>query len=294
MEKQELISRLKKIDILPTFASVVGEIISLIDDPMSSASDLARRMDPSIAGEVLRIANSAYYGMKSFRKISTLEHAIAVMGFQSLSRLVLQMPFLFMTGRQDSVFDRDAFVAHSTLTALFAKLISTETQKGNPGEVYISGMVHDIGIIIMYRHFKDEWGMINRLIIEKKMSRVSAEQEVFSFDHGLIGGILLELWNVPKSVTDGVAYHHSPDSAQENRENVIITYMANRFAKRFDTCGSACDIEQSIADNQDILDEMATLGKRYSPVGVETFFEKIAGALRETARYTQSMQEERG
>jgi HD-like signal output (HDOD) protein len=90
------LKRIKKINILPTFPDIVDGIMNVIENPMSSASDLAKNMDPSMVGEVMRVANMAYFGTRNFRNISTIEHAIAIIGYEHLSYILLQMPFLKM------------------------------------------------------------------------------------------------------------------------------------------------------------------------------------------------------
>ena len=79
--EEYIVAKVRKLAILPTFPKIVSEIIGLIEDPMSSASDLARHMDPSMTGEVLRIANTAYFGTSNFRRIYSVERAIGRSGF---------------------------------------------------------------------------------------------------------------------------------------------------------------------------------------------------------------------
>ena len=166
MNSQEyIVKKLRQIDILPTFPKIVAEILTLIDDPMSSASDLARHMDPSMAGEVLRIANTAYFGTRSFRTITTIERAIAVIGYEHLAYIVLQMPFLGMIQGTDNTFDRKLFITHAITCGILAKLIgSSAASPVDHNEIYISGILHDIGRIIMYRYFKKEWQEMLNLI----------------------------------------------------------------------------------------------------------------------------------
>jgi HD-like signal output (HDOD) protein len=236
MNIQEYIAKkLRQIDILPTFPKIVAEIVTLIDDPMSSASDLARHMDPSMAGEVLRIANTAYFGTRSFRTITTIERAIAVIGYEHFGYIVLQMPFLRMIQGTDNTFDRKLFIAHAITCGILAKLIgSSAASLVDHNEIYISGILHDIGRIVMYRYFKKEWQEMLALIKDKHMPALEAENIVFGVDHGHVGASLLELWNLPSAILNGVRYHHLPDEATQNKESAFATWLANQFSKRID------------------------------------------------------------
>ncbi|HNT68437.1 MAG TPA: HDOD domain-containing protein, partial [Syntrophorhabdaceae bacterium] len=75
MDTDRILHKLKEVNMLPTFPATVGTVMGLIQDPMSSAADLAKGMDPSMVSEVLRIANTAYFGTRNFRNITSIEHA---------------------------------------------------------------------------------------------------------------------------------------------------------------------------------------------------------------------------
>ena len=231
MDTEYILGKLGKIEVLPTFPGLVGEVINVIEDPMSSAADLARSMDPSMAGEVLRVANTAYFGTGNFRNISSIEHAIAIVGFQHLSHIILHMPFIAMI-KGDSAFNREEFIRHSIACGILSKTISVSMGGTNANEVYIGGLMHDIGSIVIYRYFREEWERINELITERNINRLEAEREVFSVDHGVIGALLLQMWNIPKSVTSGIMFHHNPEAAEEYREHAMIINMGNTCAKK--------------------------------------------------------------
>jgi HD-like signal output (HDOD) protein len=242
-----IMKKLRRIKILPTFANIVTEILRLIDDPMSSASDLARHMDPSMASEVLRIANTAYFGTRSFRTITTIERAIAVIGYEHFAYIVLQMPFLGMIHRADETFDRKIFVSHAVVCGILAKLTGSHSCSSvDHNEIYISGILHDVGRIIMYQYFKNEWQEMLALIKEKHMPALEAEHVIFSTDHGHLGASLLELWHLPVAIIDGVRYHHEPHAAQQNRESAFATYIANQFAKRIDLDADMRDFDDFV------------------------------------------------
>ncbi len=230
--KDNITERLKNVDLLPTFPNIVSHVLKIIDDPMSSASDIAKHMDASMIGEVLRVAGSAFFSRAGARKITSIEHAIAMIGYEHLTHIILQMPFLTLTKMDDRIIDTKGFFNHSTLCGVIARDISSITLLGNPNEVYIAGIIHDIGMIIIYRFFQEEWGKILSLMNEKGLSRLDAERGVFSFDHGAIGAMLLDLWDIPKSVTNSVRYHHCPEQAEEDKENAVCVYLGNIFSRQ--------------------------------------------------------------
>lgn len=225
--------RLRRIEFLPTFPYVVGEVMNVLADPKSSASDLVRRMDPSLVGEVLKAANGALLRRGNSRGIATVEQAIAAIGYADLSSLILQTPFLSMIEKEDPLFDRYGFMRHSVACAILARTVSKVFRMGNPDAVYVSGMLHDIGIIVIHQYFQEESELIDALMREKKLSRLEAEKEVFSMDHALLGSLLLETWGIPEGIVESVKLHHTPEETGD-KEDAYATWLANGLAREID------------------------------------------------------------
>ncbi len=293
MEQSYIVERLKEIKLLPTFPNIVTEVLKIIDDPMSSASDLAKHLDPSMAGEILRIANSAYFGTRNFRGISTIEHAIAVVGYERLSHIILQMPFVSMVKGNDNVFDRNKFVRHSILCGVISNALSQATSLGTPNEVYLSGMMHDIGVIVIYRYFEREWDEISTLVRDSHMSRLEAERLVFSEDHGYIGAELLDLWNVPKPITDSIRFHHNPEKAEENKEDVVVTYLGNALTRRIGP-GDPGSFAGFMASHRDFAEGVAEYRQISSPSDEIRIFGKIYDAVKSANSYVDAVIGEEG
>lgn len=272
--------KLKKIEPLPTFSNIVGEVLKIIDDPESSASDIAKHMDPSMVGEVLRIAGSAFFNTGGLRKVSSIEHAIAMIGFEHLSNIILQMPFISLGNKNDSRFDSRGFFNHSTLCGAMSKAISTATFLGNPNEAYISGIVHDVGFIVIYRHFQDEWQKIISLMKNENMSRLEAEKQVFSFDHGYLGAMLLDIWHVPQSITDGVRYHHYPEDAKDNKENVAVTYLGNILSNQINLKDDTDSYVNFMLIHRDFAEKISRFRRALSSSEEMEFFQKIFNAVK--------------
>lgn len=276
--------RLRRIEFLPTFPHIVGEVMSVIEDPKSSASDLAKHMDPSLIGEVMKVANSAYYGRRSFRRILTIEHAVAAIGYTALSSIVLQMPFLSMIKTDDKLFDRSGFMRHSLSSGILAKTVSSVFEIGNPNTVYVSAMLHDVGIIIIYQYFKEESVRINALMENDGLSRLEAERAVFSMDHAGIGSLLLEVWDIPAEIVESVRLHHSKEEIGQ-KENPYVTWLANGMAKQIDFENDLNDFHTFFEKQRDIL--QAEMPERYLLNHHLEQFETAYSQLREMTEYLE-------
>jgi HD-like signal output (HDOD) protein len=291
MDNELILRRLRSVNMLPTFPNMVRQVIGIIEDPMSSASDLARHMDPSMVGEVLRIANTAYFGTRNFRNISTVEHAIAVIGFEHLSYILLQMPFLGMVSGTDTGFDRQEFIRHSILAGVTSKALSLAMVMADPGQVYLGGMMHDVGIIVMYRYFKEEWLRVLDMIHGEGISRLEAERAVLGVDHGYIGAKLLELWNIPKAITEGVMFHHCPEMAGEYSQNVTVVTLGNAFSKSVGLSTDLDEFDDFMKKHKHVLEGLSVLKEDFSPSEEVVFMERIYTMLRDVKGYIENVVE---
>lgn len=275
-----ILRKIRKIAILPTFPTIVSEIACLIDDPMSSASDLARHMDPSMCSEVLRIANTAYFGTKSFRSIVTVERAIAVIGYERLSFIILQMPFLSLLKGRDGEFDKDAFIRHAILCGVLSRTIGLHVYRQEDNEAYISGILHDIGKIILHQLFSDESREIEALMEKGLVARDEAEKQVLGMDHGMVGGLLLDTWNIPETISDGVKFHHCPESSIAHRKTAMATAVGNDLSKRIDLSAGLEEFDDFLTKHRDLSDCLKEDNPEVSASAELGFFTSIYDSLK--------------
>jgi len=66
---------------LPSLPAVVAHLIKVVSSPETSAEDAAEiiEKDPALTTRVLRLANSAFYGMP--RSVSSVQSAVVILGF---------------------------------------------------------------------------------------------------------------------------------------------------------------------------------------------------------------------
>jgi putative nucleotidyltransferase with HDIG domain len=244
--------RIAQIEFLPSLPGIAGEVMKVIEDPRSSASDLVRHLDPSLAGEVLKAANSAYCGKKNFRHIESVEQAVAAIGYSGLSSIILHTPLLSMIDGEDTLFDRNGFVRHSLSCAVLAETVASAFALGNPKAAHLSGMLHDIGIIIVYQFFKEEWRKINVLMEQRAWGRPEAERAVLGMDHANIGSMLLELWDLPETILESVRFHHLREEGGERGELYAI-WLADNLAMQIDFDKDFMDFETFFRKQREFL-----------------------------------------
>ena len=185
----QLEKRLKKVKELSTLPLVANNVIQLTQSPKSSALEVGEAIsqDPALSSKVLRIANSAFYGFP--RKITTIHLAIVVLGFANIRKIVLTASISdMMSGKmKNGNFDREAFWKHSIACAITSKLIAKRLGFKNDEEVFLWGLLHDLGKIILDSHFRKEFTEVVHLVKKENILIRDAEKRVLGVDHAEVG-----------------------------------------------------------------------------------------------------------
>ncbi len=227
----QLTDRLSSIRDLPTFPTTALEVMRLASDSDSSAAELAKIIskDPPLATKILRVANSPYYGFS--KKISTIEWAIVALGFEALRETVLSLTLIdLFRGNAVKNFDPRKFWKHSIDTATAGRSIAKDIKYRIPGEAYAAGLLHDIGTLVLYRYFQDDFEEIQRLVTDDGIQLSEAEMVVTGATHGEIGAWLASKWSFPGYLVEAVQFHHTPAFAEVNPKLTAIVHVASQIA----------------------------------------------------------------
>jgi HD-like signal output (HDOD) protein len=224
---------LKRVKDIPSLPQFVLETLKRLDDPKSNAADVASRLskDEGLVIRVLRLANSAYYGLS--RRIAGVGDAIAFLGFKTVKSIVLAASvYKFMDGAFTGYsLDRGELWKHSQAVGMTSRFLSEKLGIGDPEEAYIGGMMHDLGKIVLNDYVRFGYSIILRLVEEDKVPFCEAERQVLGFDHAQVGGLVMEQWNLPESYSYITTYHHAPwdlpDEQREFQSVVDIVHIAN-------------------------------------------------------------------
>jgi len=235
MEKELLKKKIQSIIQLPALPAIAIEIINMVEDPRTSASMLGRVIskDQVLTAKVLKIANSPFYGFS--RKIATIDFAIIVLGFDTLKEVVMSVSLISSLSKKlTREFNSRQFWDHSIACGVIARALARNHGYRVIGEVFIAGLLHDIGILIINQYLFNEYKEIVKLIKQEKISLEDAEMRVLGVTHGEIGSWLAEKWNFPGQLVNTIAFHHHPIQSEQYREIVSIIHMADVLCQKLD------------------------------------------------------------
>jgi putative nucleotidyltransferase with HDIG domain len=222
----------KQTETLPSLPATVTNVMSVIANPESSGDDLVNAIlpDQAMCATILKIANSAFFGIP--REVASMDKAVNVLGFNEVYNIVLGKAVFnsFQKINQTNKKVIDAFWQHAFHCGLTAKIIA-EDLKCPPSELFIGGLIHDIGKLIFFMSQPSSYLPILEMEnIGYFLNCSKAEQHQFNVDHGTVGLHLLTRWMFPERLLNAVGYHHYPENCHNNTLYAIIVQLSDALS----------------------------------------------------------------
>ena len=202
----------EKIGGLPTLPEVPMKILRLVANEESSMKDISKiiERDPSLTANILKVANSPFYGMS--QKIASLKLALTILGLSEIINIVtgISIVRLFPARRKGSSFDRTKFWQHSFGCAAASRMLSRDLEFGMEEVDFVAGLLHDIGKLILDQHFHSKLREISKLQQKEEIAPIEAEKRIMGVDHATLGSWLAQKWDLTAPLIESIAYHHRP------------------------------------------------------------------------------------
>ncbi len=225
----DLKSIIKKIDSLKPVPQVVNKVMSIAQDPASSMSDLSKVIvyDAAVTANLLKVANSAYFGMSG--KVDSVHQAIVYMGMSQVIDLVMLAASSEDLKRAQKGYDLDEgeLWKYSISSALIARDLAEKKRAQDSNLIFTAALLKDIGKVILSQYVGDSYEKINILVAEKDYSFRAAEKEVIGIDHAELGAMVAETWKFSPKMVEIIRNHHHPDESLESYLETAIVYMAD-------------------------------------------------------------------
>jgi putative nucleotidyltransferase with HDIG domain len=218
------------IDTLKPIPPVAAQIMALAEDEYSSMSEVADLIvhDPSITASLLKICNSAYFGLS--RQIESVRDAITLLGLDQIIELIL------LNGTAENFKDEpDGYGLgegelwhHAVLSAHVAKVLAENTGwTSNKHLIFTAALLKDIGKIIMGRYVAFSYEKINILVHSKGYSFNEAEKEIIGMNHEELGARIGKKWRFGDKLIYMIGNHHMTDETCRNDPETALVYLAD-------------------------------------------------------------------
>jgi len=200
-------------------------------DPECSYKDCAKiiSLEPGLAARLLRIVNSSFYGFSE--KIETIYHALSIIGVDHLNNLVLATAVINkFKGIPEELVDMKSFWRHGVACGMAAREIGERKKTGNTEPLYLAGLLHDIGSLIIYNKLPNKAKDVFTLCEQTEEPLFQVEYKVMGFNHTDIGSALLKAWKLPMRLVEAASFHHHPLQAKEFPIEAGMVHLADIIA----------------------------------------------------------------
>ncbi len=238
MEKEKILAKLfsgnKQ---LPTLPVIFGQLTQMLDNPFSSNRKISALVmkDQSMVAKILKLSNSAMYSKR--QEITNLSNAITFLGTAILRNLILQISMVRLFDFKDDDipdFSINTFWEHSLGVAYFTEIVVKKLGVHPNDDYYIGGLLHDIGKLVIYQFYPDEFKTIIKKQINEGLIDYDAEESVLGVNHQEIGTYLADKWKFKKEILDTIGDHHKSLASLSMASAVVR--ISNLFTKAAGLC----------------------------------------------------------
>lgn len=224
---------LRDVKDLPPMPKVILKAHQMMEDPDLDIKGVANLIetDQAITIKVLRLANSAYYGLSG--KVSSIQHAFVVLGYKTMGQILSIASFSTFMGKNlpGYGYESEDFMRHSLAVALSAKVIAEKIDPNLANVAHTAGLIHDIGKIILDKYIIEKKETFETFLENEQRTFLNAEKQIIGLDHAEIAYEICKKWNIPNTMTHAIKYHHYPSSSQGN-ELAYILHLADFIAAK--------------------------------------------------------------
>lgn len=219
---------LLKLKDLPPMPQIVFKAREIISDPDSEMKELASLLesDQAIAAKVLRLANSAYYGLSG--KVSSIRHASSLLGYKTLGQLITMAATSQLMGKMLTGYGMTAEDSweHSLSVATCSKALALECRPDLENDAFAAGLIHDAGKLILEPYVLERMAGFEKYTEGGRRTMLQAEQKILGFDHAEIGHEVCKHWKIPENIASAIRYHHQPELS-DNHDLSYLVALAN-------------------------------------------------------------------
>ncbi|GHU01967.1 histidine kinase [Spirochaetia bacterium] len=218
---------------MPSLPTSISKVLEVGNDPDASPVDLNQiiSLDPVLMGRVLKLINSAYYGLE--HRVTSLVKAITMLGINTIKNLVLSTAVMqnMQLKKNSPGLDVEGFWRHSLCVGVAAKQLAKK-RKIDPKlweEYFTAGLLHDLGKIPLNVVKPEECMLAAGAAANNRKPLFWEEGQAMGINHCEAGALIVKAWQLEGPVGDAVIYHHNSDEYSGAHKDLLYSIIAANF-----------------------------------------------------------------
>ena len=255
---QQILQRIKNCKTLPAIPALPLQVLQMCRDDKASAQKVGEVIskDPSFVAKLLNVANSSFYG-GSRHKVATVTQAVTLLGMNSIATLAFCFSlYRDLRKKGGGAFDHTLFWHRCILASLAAKILAKRVRVINEEEIFLAGLLQDLGVLVMSEAFGNEYGALYQKANQNHHALETLEQERWKTDHCEIGAWLAETWELPEVLREAVRGSHNPSLASSEDEGSRLTIRCVALSGRLADMWCHPEPETAIQTALDLSQEL--------------------------------------
>ncbi len=210
---------------MPRAAIKLRALLNEKDVPLSEIEEILR-LDPGLATNVLRLANSAYFGLST--KVKSLKQAVMLLGVKRFAQIAVSACMSKTIDKSVEGYNLSPgeLWLHSIAVSNTAEALAKNRKIAEIDDVFTPALIHDMGKLVLGKFIKEESQKISEIVV-KGIPLHLAEHMIFGIDHAEIGALILAKWSLPHDIVNAVHYHHYPERVENPNAQSDIVYLSN-------------------------------------------------------------------
>jgi putative nucleotidyltransferase with HDIG domain len=215
--KEDIVKKVGDLKVLPF---VARKLLETISDENVSIDELTAiiEKDQTIAARVLKISNSAIYGLR--HEVTSLQQAIMVLGFKTIRSLVLSVSTKSLHKKfgmtEKMIWD------HSVGAAIATKMISSDLGSDVKDIAFIGGLMHDMGKVFMNNETPEAFSEVMMKMYNDGIESITAEEEIYGYNHAEIGSRVIAKWGLSPVLVKILEMHHLSNTSLEDVGDPLV------------------------------------------------------------------------
>lgn len=232
-----IIKKVSSFPSMPRAAIKLRELLAKEDVAVDEIVEILRH-DPGLATNVLRLANSAFFGVP--KKVETLKHAVTLLGVKRFAQIAVSAGMSKAMDAAVEGYDLSPgeLWLHSIAVSRTAEILARHKKFAETNDVFTPALLHDMGKLVLGQFVKKERQNLER-IMSTGVPLDAAENMVLGTDHAEIGALILARWSFPDDIVDAVRWHHNPERNKNATTKSDMTYLSNLMCQPRDDSDSA-------------------------------------------------------